>query len=76
MAISDQLREAIQGYGSVYRVAKDSGVSQPVVQRFVSGERDLRLQTADRLAAFFGMELTRPQRKPALPARTRKRKAK
>ena len=75
MAISDQLREAIRSYGSVYRVAKDSGVSQPVVQRFVKGERDLRLETVDRLAAFFGMELTRPRRKPPLPTRTRKRKA-
>lgn len=63
MAISDQLREAMQNYGSIYRVAKDSGVSQPILHRFYHGERDLRLETADQLAAFFGMRLTKPTTK-------------
>ena len=63
MGISDQLREAIRAYGSVYRLAKDSGVPQPVVNRFVTGERDLKLATADRLTEFLGMKLTQPRRK-------------
>jgi hypothetical protein len=62
MSLSDQLREAIRNYGSVYAVARDSGVSQPVLQRFVTDQRDMYLKTADRLAEFFEMKLTRPKR--------------
>jgi predicted transcriptional regulator len=60
MTISERLREAIRKYDSVYAVARDSGVSQSVLQRFVTGRRDLRLSTADRLARFFRLEL-RPE---------------
>ena len=63
MLISDQLREAIRAYDSVYAVARDSGVSQTTINRFVNGERDLYLGTVDRLCDFFGMRLTRPTRK-------------
>lgn len=62
MSLSRQLREAIQGYGSVYAVARDSGVPQAVLQRFVTDQRDMYLKTADRLSEFFGMRLTRPTR--------------
>jgi hypothetical protein len=62
MAVSEQLREAIHTYGSVYAVARDSGIAQPVLNRFVIGERDLKLATVDRLCGFFGMHLTRPKR--------------
>jgi len=64
MSIIEQLQEAIEGYGSVYAVARDSGVSQSCIQRFMVGERDLLLATADRLCEFFGMHLTRPTTKP------------
>ena len=63
MSISDQLRDAIRNYGSVNAVARDSGVSQSGLQRFVTEQRDLRLETAARLAEFFGMRLTQPTRK-------------
>ncbi|HWB11814.1 MAG TPA: helix-turn-helix transcriptional regulator [Pirellulales bacterium] len=57
--MSDQLRRAILDSGlSIYAVAKGSGVSQPVVARFVAGERDIRMETADRLFAFFRMQAT------------------
>ena len=38
-------------------IAREAGVVQPVLHRFVKGERDLTLRTADKLAAYFGMEL-------------------
>ena len=57
MSLSEQLREAIRSYGSVYAVARDSGVSQSALQRFVTEERDVYLETADRLAEFFDLEL-------------------
>ena len=66
MTISEQLRRAIRNYGSVYAVARDSGVSQSALQRFVTEERDLYLSTVDRLCEFFRMRLTRPTTK--LPA--------
>jgi DNA-binding phage protein len=56
--ISDALRSAIQSSSkSVYQICKDAGISQIVVSRFLSGERDIRLATADRLAKTLGIEL-------------------
>ena len=63
MALQDQLRQAIQNSGlSLYRIAKESGVAYQVLHRFARGERDLTLETATRLADYFGMRLTRPRR--------------
>jgi hypothetical protein len=54
--ISDALRAAIQSSGkSIYQIGKDAGVSQIIVSRFLSGERDIRLATADRLARALGI---------------------
>jgi DNA-binding phage protein len=56
--LPDQLRDAIRASGmSIYRVAKASGISWPVVGRFMSGERDLRFETAGKIAAALGLEL-------------------
>ena len=63
MTISEQLRDAIKDYGSVYVVARVSGISQSALNRFATGERGLQLDTAERLAAFLGMRLTRPTTK-------------
>jgi hypothetical protein len=65
MAISDQLKRAVEGYGSVYRAAKDSGVPQPTLQRFMSGGSGLSMPHMDHLCDFFGMRLTKPTRKRA-----------
>jgi len=42
---------------SSYQLAKEAGVSPILVSRFVSGKRDIRLATADRLAQVLGLEL-------------------
>jgi len=56
--IPQKLRTAIKEAGkSIYQVAKDSGVAHPVILRFVSGERDIRLETAEKLAESLGLEL-------------------
>lgn len=58
-----QLRQAIRDSGlTIYRLAKDSGVSQPVLSRFVNGKRGITLATASKLAEALGLEL-RPKRK-------------
>jgi DNA-binding phage protein len=50
---------AINASGQVVgtSVAKDSGVAHPVILRFLSGERDIRLETAEKLANALGLEL-------------------
>jgi transcriptional regulator with XRE-family HTH domain len=54
--IPQRLRTAIKDAGkSIYRVAKDSGVAHPVILRFMSGERDIRLETAEKLAESLGL---------------------
>jgi hypothetical protein len=59
-AISDALRAAIAASPkSVYQICKEAGISQIVVSRFLSGERDIRLATADRLAKALGIVVGR-----------------
>ena len=44
-SIVDQLRRAIRASGQTeYAIAKGSGVSQSIVNRFVSGERGISFQ--------------------------------
>ncbi len=63
MALQDQLRQAVANSGlTLYRIAKDSDIAYQVLHRFARGERDLTLETASRLADYFGMRLTRPRR--------------
>lgn len=62
MALQDQLRQAIEDSGlTLYRIAKGSGIAYQVLHRFASGQRDLTLETASRLADYFSMRLTRPK---------------
>lgn len=57
--LSDQLRAAIAESGlSHYRLAKETGVSQPIITRFANGTRGISLETAGRIAGYFGMRLT------------------
>ena len=63
--LEKQLKTAIAKSGlSVYRLAKDSGVSQPVLCRFVNGQRGITLATASRLVETLGLELVEKKRKP------------
>ncbi len=57
MTVSDQLRQAIEDSGeTLYRVAKDSGVSYPTLHGFVGG-RDIKLSNADKIADYLGLSL-------------------
>jgi transcriptional regulator with XRE-family HTH domain len=56
--ITDVLRAAIEQSGlTLYRVSKESGVPSSNLRRFVRGEMSVRLDKADRLAAFLGLQL-------------------
>jgi plasmid maintenance system antidote protein VapI len=60
---SEILRQAILDCGRTrYELAKETGVSQPVLSRFVNGQRDLTLATVDKLAPTLGLELV--QKRP------------
>lgn len=59
-SISDQLRHAIESAGVTrYRIAKEVGVSEAALSRFMSGERGLTLSTLDGLAAYLGLTLSK-----------------
>jgi len=62
MPVTKRLREALLARMAagvtVYRIAKDAGLAQPVVARFASGERqNIRGDTIDKLAAHLGLVL-------------------
>ncbi|MFO0422821.1 MAG: helix-turn-helix domain-containing protein [Planctomycetia bacterium] len=56
--IDAALKAAITRSGLThYALAKAAGLSPAQLDRFVSGRRDLRLETASRLAVALGLEL-------------------
>lgn len=57
--ITDVLRRAILDSGlPLQRIAKDTGVERASLSRFVRGLNSLRLDMADKLAAYFGLVLS------------------
>ena len=58
LSLSEQLRRAIDGSGkSRYRIARDLGVSEPTLSRFMTGTRGLTLPVIDQLAAYLNLKL-------------------
>ncbi len=57
-SLSDAVKQAIrQSDMTIYQIAKRAGISQIMISRFLSGERDIRLGTADKLANALGLKL-------------------
>ncbi len=47
-----------------YRIAKDTGISQPQLSRLMSGERGLSIDALETLADYLGLEITmRPKQR-------------
>jgi plasmid maintenance system antidote protein VapI len=62
-SLSDVLRKAIAESGMAHiALERATGVQRHSIIRFVRGSQSLRLDMADRLAVYFGLEL-RPKRK-------------
>ena len=58
-SIIDQLQRAIRDCGETeYAIAKGSGVSQSILNRFVSGERGISLESAAKLCDYLVIELS------------------
>ena len=57
-SLSETLKRAIlESELSVYQIAKKAHVSQIIISRFLSGERDIRVATADKIANALGLKL-------------------
>ncbi len=54
--MTDLLRAAVRGAGSLRQVERDTGLKRQALAKFVRGEQSLRLDLADKLAAYFGIE--------------------
>ena len=66
--ISDLLHRTVteairQGRTNYLALEKATGVQRASIRRFVNGERTLRLDVADKLAAYFGLELRATRKK-------------
>ena len=74
MSLSDQLHKAIRESGlSLYAVAKATHTPYAAIHGFANGHRDIKLQTADKLAELYGMKLTaakRPQKEATATGKT------
>lgn len=56
--LAEQLRAAIKkDPRSLLELEKASGVSRAILYRLLNGERDVRLETADRLLEVLGLEM-------------------
>jgi plasmid maintenance system antidote protein VapI len=57
--MTEVLRRAIVESGETYLgLSKATGLARASIQRFVDGRNSLRLDLADRLATYFGLQLT------------------
>ncbi len=57
-SLTDVLKKAVVDSGSpLLQISKGSGLEYASLFRFMSGERSLRLDKADKLAAYFGLQL-------------------
>jgi transcriptional regulator with XRE-family HTH domain len=57
-SISEALRRAIAGSGLAFiALERATGVQRASIARFMRGSQSLRLDKADALAAYFGLEL-------------------
>lgn len=58
LSLPESVKKAITATGkSVNAVAKESGVSQPILHRFLTGKRGITLETAERLCMYLKLEL-------------------
>jgi transcriptional regulator with XRE-family HTH domain len=61
--LTDVLKTAIEQSGLTrYEIAKRTGVPATSLMRFMRGETSLRLDKADALAAYLGLELVKKRK--------------
>jgi ribosome-binding protein aMBF1 (putative translation factor) len=61
---SEVIRQAIRECGLSQReIARVTGIAQPIISRFMSGERTLRMDTASVLIHYLDLELAAKKEK-------------
>jgi plasmid maintenance system antidote protein VapI len=62
--LTSALRKAVADTDdNFYELERQTGVKRQSLMKFVRGEQSLRLDMADRLAKYFGLELKERKRK-------------
>lgn len=62
--MTDVLRAAIVESGIPYlRIARETGVERLSISRFARGTNSLHLDSADKLAAYFGIKVSMAKRR-------------
>ncbi|HJZ58788.1 MAG TPA: helix-turn-helix transcriptional regulator [Gemmataceae bacterium] len=65
MPFTEALRRAIRDSGLPYlQLEQATGVHRASISRFMTGERSLRLDVADKLADYLGLKLNVSKKKP------------
>jgi len=60
MTLSAAIRNAVETSGMTrYTIAKETGINESTLSRFVAGGRPLSMPNADILCQFLGLELTK-----------------
>ena len=61
--LREALAEAVKAGQSVRSIARETGLTHPAVGKFLHGEQSLRLDLADKLAVYFGIEWRRTKKR-------------
>jgi len=61
--LREALAEAVEQGQSIRSIAREAGLKHPALLKFLRGDQSLRLDLADRLAAYLGIESRRTRRK-------------
>jgi predicted transcriptional regulator len=62
--LSEQIRQLIDECGvSRYRIAKDTGVSEPALSHFMTGKTGLSMRALDELGTYLGLVVTIDERR-------------
>lgn len=57
--LTDQLRQAIDDSGLTrYRIAKETGISEPTLSKFYLGQRGLSMEALNALGEFLQLTIT------------------
>ncbi len=57
--LTDQLRHAIDDSGLTrYRIAKETGISEPTLSKFYLGQRGLSMEALNALGEFLQLKIT------------------
>ena len=63
--LPEGLRQAIRNSGKTsYQLNEETGVNHGVILRFMKSERDIRMETAEKLAAAVGLTVNVPPAPP------------